>query len=186
MHALGLYMAALRAEPDDAARVELIGRMDASVGALDGLFDALLDVSRIDAGAIEPLPRVFALEPLLHRLGADFATQAADKGLRLAVRVTPAVRGLNAFSDPLLVERILRNLLSPMRSSTPRSAGCCWPAGCAMRAVSPRTGGSRSGTAGPAFQRPTSSASSRSSINSAIPSATGPPGWAWACRSCAG
>ena len=112
MHALGLYMAALRAEPDDAARVELIGRMDASVGALDGLFDALLDVSRIDAGAIEPRPRVFALEALLHRLGADFATQAADKGLRLAVRVAPAVRGLNAFSDPLLVERILRNLLA--------------------------------------------------------------------------
>jgi CheY-like chemotaxis protein len=111
MHALGLYMAALRAEPDAGARDDLIERMDASVGALDTLFDALLDISRIDAGAIEPQPVPFAIEPMLRRLCADFAAQAADQGLRLSLHIAACARELNARSDPLLVERILRNLL---------------------------------------------------------------------------
>ncbi len=111
MHSLGLYMAALGAEASEASRVELVARMQASVESLDTLFDALLDVSRIDAGAVEPRPCVFALEPLLHRLAADFAGPAADKGLRLSVRIANAARHMNARSDPVLVERIVRNLL---------------------------------------------------------------------------
>ena len=112
MHALGLYMAALRGETVDRSQVDLIERMRASVGALDSLFDALLDVSRIDAGAVEPAPRPFDIAQMLHRLGSDFAPEAADRGLRLSVRVAPAAERLNAWSDPVLVERILRNLLA--------------------------------------------------------------------------
>ncbi|MEO6410708.1 MAG: hybrid sensor histidine kinase/response regulator [Burkholderiaceae bacterium] len=111
MNALGLYMAALRAERDTAARDDLIERMEASMLALDSLFDALLDISRIDAGAIEPQPRAFALEPMLRRLCDEFASQAADHALRLALRIDARSRELNALSDPLLVERIVRNLL---------------------------------------------------------------------------
>ena len=112
MHALGLYMATLRGESLSSTHADLVERMSDSVGALDTMFDALLDISRIDAGAVEPEPRTFALEPMLHRLAEDFARQAGDKGLRLSVRVASAARRLNAFSDPLLVERILRNLLA--------------------------------------------------------------------------
>ena len=112
MHALGLYMATLRGEALSPVQADLVERMSDSVGALDTLFDALLDISRIDAGAVEPKPGAFAIEPMLHRLAEDFARQAADKGLRLSVRVASAARRLNALSDPLLVERILRNLLA--------------------------------------------------------------------------
>ena len=112
MHALGLYLATLRGETLTAVQGDLVERMSDSVAALDTLFDALLDISRIDAGAIEPKPSAFAIEPMLHRLAEDFARQAADKGLRLSVRVASAARRLNAHSDPLLVERMLRNLLA--------------------------------------------------------------------------
>ncbi len=113
MHALGLYLAALRSTPDDPAQADLVAHMGDSVDALQGMFDALLDVSRIDAGAVEPKVVVFALAPLLHRITEDFGRQAADKGLRLSVHVgSAALAGWNARSDPVLVERILRNLLA--------------------------------------------------------------------------
>lgn len=112
MHALGLYLSALRCETLSPEQSDLIEHMSSSVDALEGLFDSLLDVSRIDAGAVEPARRVFAIEPMLQRLAGDLARETNDKGLRLAVRAAPAVARLNAYSDPLLVERILRNLLA--------------------------------------------------------------------------
>jgi CheY-like chemotaxis protein len=75
------------------------------------LFNALLDISRMDAGAVTPRRRAFAPAPLLHRLAEEFAAPAAERGLRLSVRMAPAPTGLHAFSDPVLVERIVRNLL---------------------------------------------------------------------------
>jgi signal transduction histidine kinase/ActR/RegA family two-component response regulator len=112
IHALGLSMAALLAEGLSHAQRELVQRMSGSLSALDSMFDALLDISRMDAGALVPRPRPFALAPMLVRLADEFAPLAARKGLRLAVRVTPRVRALNALSDPLLLERIVRNLLA--------------------------------------------------------------------------
>lgn len=47
------------------------------------MFNALLDVSRMDAGAVIPRPRPFPPAPMLHRLAQELAAQAADKGLRL-------------------------------------------------------------------------------------------------------
>jgi signal transduction histidine kinase len=86
--------------------------MKRSLQGLESMFDALLDVSRMDAGAVIPRPRAFEPAPILHRLAEEFAPLAAERGLRLSVRIAPVPRGLHARSDPLLVERIVRNLLS--------------------------------------------------------------------------
>ena len=110
-HALGLYLAALQAQPLPARQGELVRRMSSSLAALDMLFNALLDVSRIDAGAVVPRARAFALAPLLRRLADEFAPQAEARGLRLALRLPPEAESPRIHSDPLLVERILRNLL---------------------------------------------------------------------------
>jgi signal transduction histidine kinase/CheY-like chemotaxis protein len=109
IHALGLYLGTLRQRTLDAGTREVVDRMDRSLAALDSLFNALLDISRIDAGAVVPQPRVFDLAALLHRLGDDFAAEAAARGLRFVVRA-PAFA--HAHSDPVLVERVLRNLLA--------------------------------------------------------------------------
>ena len=110
-HALGLYVAALRGERLPGRQGETVERMSASIGALDAMFSALLDISRMDSGAVTPEIRPFELGPLLHRVGAEYAQQAADKDLRLSVRVCEAARRRRALSDPMLVERIVRNLV---------------------------------------------------------------------------
>jgi signal transduction histidine kinase/CheY-like chemotaxis protein len=112
IHALGLYMGALRQRPLESAAREIVDRMDGSVAALDSLFNALLDISRIDAGAVVPAPHAFDIAALLRRLADEFAPQAAERGLRLAARVPAAEPAVNARSDPLLVERVLRNLIA--------------------------------------------------------------------------
>jgi signal transduction histidine kinase/CheY-like chemotaxis protein len=110
IHALGLYMGALRHRALEAPAREIVDRMGSSVAALDSLLDALLDMSRIDAGALVPQPRAFDVAALVHRLADEFAPEAEERGLRLSARVggsPPAA----AWSDPILVERVLRNLI---------------------------------------------------------------------------
>jgi len=110
-HALGLYLAALRAEHMSAEQGVVIDRMADAVTALDTMFNALLDISRMDARALDVDMHAFALAPMLHRLAEGFAREATEKNLRLSVRLSAAVPSRNALSDPLLLERIIRNLL---------------------------------------------------------------------------
>lgn len=111
IHALGLYMDSLRHRPLESAAREIVDRMDGSVAALDSLLNALLDISRIDAGALVPRPRAFDLGALLHRLADEFAPEAAARALRFSVRVGGRA-GAVVWSDPMLVERVLRNLIA--------------------------------------------------------------------------
>jgi signal transduction histidine kinase/CheY-like chemotaxis protein len=111
IHALGLYMAALRGRPLDDAAQDIVRRMDGSVAALDSLFNALLDVSRMDAGTVVPQAHAFDIARLVHRLADDMASEAAQRGLRFSARVGAAPRHV-AWADPVLLERVLRNLIA--------------------------------------------------------------------------
>ena len=108
VHALGLFVGALRgmAIPEDA--MGIIERIDVSTQALDSLFCALLDISRLDAGIVEVARRAFPLGPMLERICRDYSREAQDKGVALVL----ARCSLVCKSDPILVERILRNLVS--------------------------------------------------------------------------
>jgi len=72
------------------------------------MFATLLDVSRLEAGAIQPDLRAVRLDEIFARLGSEFAQRARAKGLSL--RVVPS--GLWVRTDPTLLETALRNLLS--------------------------------------------------------------------------
>jgi signal transduction histidine kinase len=111
IHALGLYMAALIDDRLSGEQRDVVQRMRTSLSALQSMFNALLDVSRMDAGTIAKRPRAFAPGPLLHRLAEECAPIAADKKLRLSVRIAPVPAGVHAVSDPILIERIVLNLL---------------------------------------------------------------------------
>ena len=111
-YALGLYLAALPTDGLRAEQAEVLARMREALAALERMFDALLDVSRIDAGAVVPRLQGFHVAGLLHRLASEYAPQAEARGLRLALRLDVGSSDFMAHSDPLLVERILRNLLS--------------------------------------------------------------------------
>jgi signal transduction histidine kinase/ActR/RegA family two-component response regulator len=105
LHALGLFIERLasRSEGD-----ELVARVKHSVEALSAQFDALLDLSRLDAGGVVPRVVPFALGPELARLAAEHAEAAHGKGL--ALRFDPVDAWV--ASDPAQLLRIIQNLLS--------------------------------------------------------------------------
>lgn len=109
MQALTLYVEVLKGHTADAEGDELLGRVERSVELLGAMFDALLDVSKLDAGVVQPNIQPFALQPLLDRMYGEFNVLAQDKGLELKVAIGC---GAVVESDPLLLERILRNLIS--------------------------------------------------------------------------
>jgi PAS domain S-box-containing protein len=92
-------------EPDAA---EALGQQEQTIGAMSRLLNALLDISKLESGAIKPEPTDFTVAALFRELRSDFAGLAANKGLRFHIEeCTDCVH-----SDPSLVEQILRNLVS--------------------------------------------------------------------------
>jgi signal transduction histidine kinase len=108
LHAMGLFAAALSDKVHDPEVQQVVHSINASVDALEGLFNELLDISKIDAGVIKPALSHFALAPLFERLRMDFEPEAFER--RLTLRVVPTQ--FFVHSDPVLLERILRNLIS--------------------------------------------------------------------------
>jgi two-component system, sensor histidine kinase len=95
----------LVADPDAA---EAIAQQELAIGAMSRLLNALLDISKLESGAIKPEPTDFKVATLFEGLRADFASLAANKGLEL--HIEPSLDCV--YSDPSLVEQILRNLLA--------------------------------------------------------------------------
>jgi Na+/proline symporter/CheY-like chemotaxis protein/two-component sensor histidine kinase len=105
LHAARLFTAALLDRTPDN---DLGGKIDASLGAVESLLDALLDISKLDAGAFKPEKRPFALQPLFESLATAFAPVAARRGVELVVVPTRAF----VSTDPAFLRRILQNFLS--------------------------------------------------------------------------
>ncbi len=118
MHALALFVEALRSQVQHPPVRALVENIDSSVRALDGLFNALLDISKLDAGTVTPVFQDFSLRPLLERLNNEFCRQA--QSCSLAWRCGDC--DYTAHSDPVLLETILRNLISNAIRYTPRGA----------------------------------------------------------------
>jgi signal transduction histidine kinase/CheY-like chemotaxis protein len=108
LHALNLFVGQLHRQTDPAERARLVGHIDAAVTSMNELFGAMLDMTRLDAGILEPHPAELPAARLLDRIDTTFAAAAGTKGLRL--RVVPSKAWVR--SDPLLLERILLNLVS--------------------------------------------------------------------------
>jgi len=108
LHAMGLFAEALRQRVHEPEVAHLVNSINESVDALEGLFSELLDITRIDSGGVEVHPRHFRIEDILRKLRLHFEPVAFEKGL--ALRLRGGKRAV--LADPLLVERILRNLVS--------------------------------------------------------------------------
>jgi len=108
VHALGLLAGALQGYPMSDEMRRLVRQIGGSVTAMDGLFDSLLDISRLDAGVVEAHVENFPIGPLVERVCRDYLADADAKGLRLIAAPCSAI----VRTDPFLLERILRNLVS--------------------------------------------------------------------------
>ena len=108
IHALGMFLGALtQHEMSDEMR-RLVGHMEGSVNAMDSLFSSLLDISRLDAGVVQSHPQTFRIDSLMDRICRDNISEAQEKNIRLSY----CQSSLTVFTDPILLERILRNIIS--------------------------------------------------------------------------
>ncbi|MES2878233.1 MAG: PAS domain S-box protein [Pseudomonadota bacterium] len=105
--ALALYVGVLKnkTEPDQAP---LVDKIQDCVDNLSKLLTDLLDLSKLDAGVIQPKPTDFAIKDLMCSLMTLHCAEAESKGLRLRGRPC----GVIARTDPTLLRRILDNLLA--------------------------------------------------------------------------
>lgn len=108
LHAMGLFAEALRQRIRDPEVASLVNSINESVDALEGLFGELLDITRIDTGGVDVRPEPVRLKELFGRLRLHFEPAAFEKGLLLTFRGEQHV----ALADPVLLERVLRNLVS--------------------------------------------------------------------------
>ncbi|UEM23119.1 PAS domain-containing protein [Skermanella mucosa] len=108
IQAIALFAKLLDRRVTEPSALNLVGLIQQSVRSLSDLLDAIIHMSKLEAGAVEPNIGPVMLGDLLGRLAGEFTAQAAEKGLDLIVVNT----GLEVLSDPLLLERVLRNLIS--------------------------------------------------------------------------
>ena len=106
--ALRLYTATLQMLDNDDKQEEIAKNINTSVLALEELFNSLLDISKLDAGTLDVKEESFQLTTLLDRIFVDFNAVAAEKSIRLDINIDEVV----VFTDPQLLERLLRNLVS--------------------------------------------------------------------------
>jgi signal transduction histidine kinase len=105
LHAARLFSAALlERRPSD----DIVAKVDRSLAAVEAILDALLDIAKLDAGAVKPNIGSVPLGPLLASLPDSFAAIAERNDVEL--RIVPTTLGI--ASDPQLLRRILQNLVA--------------------------------------------------------------------------
>lgn len=108
LQTLALLNGTLRRLVTDADAADAVEQQQLAIGSMSRLLNALLDISKLESGAVKPNPTDFAVAEIFHELRQEFSQLARDKGLSLQIEES----GCNAHSDPSLVEQVLRNLLS--------------------------------------------------------------------------
>ena len=123
LNAARLYVTSLVERQRSGNDAQLVTNIDASLDAVEEIFGALLDISRLDTGAMKPEIVGFRIDELLRQLEVEFTPLAQEKGLTLKfVSCSLAVQ-----SDRRLLRRLLQNLVSNAIKYTPQGrvlVGC--------------------------------------------------------------
>jgi Na+/proline symporter/signal transduction histidine kinase len=123
LNAARLYVTSLVERQNGGEDSRLVENIDESLEAIEEILGALLDISRLDAGAMTPSITSFKMSDLMRSLEIEFAPIARAKGLKL--NFVPC--SLPVESDRLMLRRLLQNLISNAIKYTPRGrvlVGC--------------------------------------------------------------
>jgi signal transduction histidine kinase len=113
LHALILLAGEIRLRNQAPGLTPLVDDLGQAVEVLDTMFGQLLDLSRLDGERIEVRIQSVPLRPLLERVRVHFAPLAFDQGLDLHLHVARVLGAeVTVRADPVLLERMVRNLLS--------------------------------------------------------------------------
>src|ERR1700722_9642227 len=107
LHALGMFCAALQQRLPNTPERPLVRNMMSAIESLETSFSAMLDISKFDAGLVQKAPRTFPIRDIFRRLYQQFGGDAEARNLALRFRATRRI----VCSDPLLLERVLGNLV---------------------------------------------------------------------------
>jgi signal transduction histidine kinase/ActR/RegA family two-component response regulator len=108
LQTLNLLQQALKPHLHDPEARAILADISRSIGTMGGMLDSLLDINRIESGAVAPSISTFSVNELFSSVAAEFSELAKEKGLEL--RVVPA--RLLIHSDPRMLEEMVRNLIS--------------------------------------------------------------------------
>jgi PAS domain S-box-containing protein len=108
LQTLALLNGSLRRMVINENAEDALSQQEQAIGAMSRLLNALLDISKLESGAVRPELADFRVASLFEGLRREFATIAVSRGLELQIEDS----GDSAFSDPSLVEQILKNLVS--------------------------------------------------------------------------
>jgi signal transduction histidine kinase/ActR/RegA family two-component response regulator len=107
LHTLSLYSAALKLHASDGPSGEIAIHINKALASLSALVDSLLDISKLDAGAVQPDLQNVNLRTVIERIEAEYRPVANGKGLEFHVVAADAL----VETDPVLLERLVRNLV---------------------------------------------------------------------------
>lgn len=108
LNAARLYCASLAERHGSGEVGESVANIESSLESVEAILGAVLDISRLDTGALKPQPKAFRIDQLLRQIQTDFLPQAAAKGLQLRVIPTSLV----VRTDRNLLRRLIQNLVS--------------------------------------------------------------------------
>ncbi|MDI9246804.1 PAS domain-containing hybrid sensor histidine kinase/response regulator [Marinobacter sp. CHS3-4] len=115
LNAARLFTSALAGKKTDSETADLVDHIDSSLGAAEEIISTLLDISKLDAGALEPDIGTFPVNDIMRHLANDFSAIAKDQGLDL--HVVPSRAWVR--SDSKLLRRVIQNFLSNAIRYTP-------------------------------------------------------------------
>jgi PAS domain S-box-containing protein len=116
LNAARLFTSALAGKKADPETTDLVDHIDSSLGAAEEIISTLLDISKLDAGALEPDIGNFPVHDIMRHLANDFSAIAKDQGLDL--HVVPSTAWVR--SDSKLLRRVIQNFLSNAIRYTPQ------------------------------------------------------------------
>lgn len=108
LHAQGFFVAAMKEQLTDPVHLDLLAKIESSWRGIGNLLDGLVDVSRLDAGAIIPDFREVEIASLAIKVFDEYSAAASEKKIEMRSQVLPA----HVRTDPILIGRVLRNLIS--------------------------------------------------------------------------
>lgn len=108
LNAARLYTSTLIEQAKSTGLAELANSIEASLTAVEDIMGALLDISRIDSGALKPAPAPVAGRDLLKRIEVEFGPMARERNVALRIVGTNS----SVMADRMLVGRIVQNLVS--------------------------------------------------------------------------